>query len=99
MAHTKGWLVPGRHTEARAPHGGRCDDSCVKPTPSQAHCSVCGTTFGGVWAFDQHRSNGWCLDPAKIGYAPDSKGVWRKPMTDEDRKRRGFVEVLTLPGL
>lgn len=34
---------------------------------SAAHCSACHTTFTGVTAFDLHRRDGKCLNPADIG--------------------------------
>jgi hypothetical protein len=56
-----------------------CGPACVAPTPSQAHCSVCHTTFGGPTGFDKHRRHGVCADPATLGMADDGRGVWRKP--------------------
>ena len=58
------------------------------PTPFQAGCSVCQRLFGGVSGFDEHRvfddhRNRVCLDPTKIGYVQDERGVWRKPMDQE----------------
>jgi hypothetical protein len=59
-----------------------CTDTCVRPTPSQAHCgSGCHQTFGGVTGFDAHRRAGRCLDPATItkdgGMHLDQNGIWR----------------------
>lgn len=98
MAHVKGWLIPGRHTESRAPRGGRCDETCVKPTPAQAHCTVCGCTFGGVRNFDRHRSNGWCLNPETLGLQLTDAGVWREPASERMKLHFEF-ETPTLPGL
>jgi len=61
----------------------RCDERCIRPTPTQAHCgSGCHVTFGGVAGFDSHRRNGQCLDPANLGMV-DRDGVWRRT-TDRD---------------
>jgi len=79
---------PSRHADGALPN--RCGDDCVRPTPSQAHCGArsCGRTFGGVKGFDAHRKDGNCLDPAMLGMVRNDAGVWRTPMTDEDRARR-----------
>jgi hypothetical protein len=55
-----------------------CIKSCIKPTPSQAHCSVCHETFGSVRGFDRHRRGGQCLDPTEItGIHRTDTGIWR----------------------
>jgi hypothetical protein len=55
-----------------------CIKSCIKPTPSQAHCSVCHETFGSVSGFDRHRRGGQCLDPTEItGIHRTDTGIWR----------------------
>lgn len=68
----------------------RCGPACVRPTPTQAHCAArsCHRTFGGVSGFDAHRRNGECLHPEEIGMVRNDSGIWRTPMTDEDRARR-----------
>lgn len=57
----------------------KCDDRCLRPTPFQAHCSVCHRHFGGVTGFDKHRVGGMCLDPGSFGYV-ERDGIWREPM-------------------
>lgn len=66
----------------------RCTDRCLKPTPFQAHCTVCHRTFGGVKGFDQHRHKighrtrgpmAICVDPGSFGFV-ERDGVWREPM-------------------
>lgn len=64
-----------------------CLTDCIKPSPSQAHCGACHTTFGGVSGFDRHRRDGQCLTPDAIGYTPDTRGVYRAPMTEAGRQR------------
>jgi hypothetical protein len=64
------------------PIGSKCTDDCRRPTQSQAHCSVCHRTFGGVRNFDLHRHDGWCLDPAGVGLV-DRDGVWRRPPPED----------------
>lgn len=63
-----------------------CPPDCKMPTPAQAHCSVCHRTFGGVRAFDRHRSKGTCVDPAPLGYI-ERGGVWREAISDAKRGR------------
>jgi hypothetical protein len=64
-----------------------CNGTCTQPTPSQAHCGACHTTFGGVSGFDRHRRDGQCLTPAEIGYTDDGRGVYRAPITNAARER------------
>lgn len=63
------------------PIGSRCSEaaihrksSCKRPTPSQAHCSVCHRTFSGVWWFDEHRRDGFCVMPEVL---EEVDGVWK----------------------
>lgn len=76
----------GRRYNATAPPGSKCRPGCVRPTPAQAHCPACHSTFGGVTNFDRHRDAGHCLDPAVLGMECRD-GVWRTPMTSEARER------------
>lgn len=62
-----------------------CTTACVAPSPSQAHCSACHTTFGGVAAFDAHNVGGRCRPPAEIGCVDNGHGVYRVPLTDAKR--------------
>lgn len=99
-AFIKPWRRTGRKTERNAPTGTRCDSRCVRPTPSQAHCAVCGETFGGVWNFDRHRKDGWCLNPESLSMTPDHRGVWRMPKSDSmDSFLDQVTGALPLPGL
>lgn len=63
-----------------------------------SHCARCHQTFGGVGHFDQHRKDGQCQDPAKIGLTllpgrafrcwgrPDGTGTTANlPPTEGDR--------------
>lgn len=59
------------------PIGSRCTDACKRPTQTQAHCSVCHQTFGGVYGFDMHRYDGWCAEPAGLGMTL-TDGIWRR---------------------
>lgn len=52
-----------------------CSKECVRPTPMQAHCSVCHVTFSGCWTFDQHRKGGKCLKPTINGMT-QKDGIW-----------------------
>lgn len=54
-----------------------CQPTCVQPSPSNAHCAACHTTFGGITGFDRHRRGGECLIPADLAMHPDGRGVWR----------------------
>lgn len=64
-----------------------CTTTCVQPSPSQCHCGACHITFGGLSGFDRHRRDGQCLTPEAIGYVRDPRGVYRAPITDEQRQR------------
>lgn len=79
--------APGR---AHGPSGSRCCPPAPPVSGAQAHCSTCHETFGGVRGFDLHRRGGVCNPPASVGLA-DRDGVWRSPMSDADRERRGFT--------
>ena len=74
---------PTRHAER--PTGTRCTEPCIRPAPSQAHCTVCHRTFGGASNFDRHRRDGWCTDPAELGMEPNKRGIWVNPMSDQAR--------------
>lgn len=71
-----------------------CLNDCVKPTPSQAHCSVCHITFGGITGFDRHRRDGQCLTPEAIGYTRSPTGVYRAPMSEAGKAR---LDALSAP--
>lgn len=80
----KPWEFRGRRSERNAPVGTLCNRSgctAVRPTPTQAHCTVCHETFGGVTGFDNHRKDGWCHNPATLAepMIQDYHGVWRRP--------------------
>jgi hypothetical protein len=72
---------------ADGPSWTQCTDACVKPSASQAHCTVCHRTFGGVSGFDKHRRDGRCIDPETLGMRLTDVGVWRFPISDEERER------------
>lgn len=65
-----------------------CTSTCVRPTPSQAHCAAgsCHRTFGSVSAFDRHRRGGECLHPEEVGMQ-ERDGVWRNPLDERQRER------------
>lgn len=65
-----------------------CTSTCVRPTPSQAHCAAghCHRTFGSVSAFDRHRRGGECLHPEEVGMQ-ERNGVWRAPVDERQRER------------
>lgn len=60
------------------PGGTRCGANCRTPTGNMAHCTVCHGTFSGVTYFDEHRRDGWCLNPVAIGLVLDD-GLWATP--------------------
>jgi hypothetical protein len=70
------------------PRGTKCADTCVRPTPAQAHCTVCHEPFGSISAFDRHRVDGWCRDPASRGLE-QINGKWRRPMPVGTAQRWG----------
>ena len=56
----------GRRDFEDLPHGCRCGARWAGSTT--AHCGAqCHKIFSGVTAFDAHRRNGVCLDPATVG--------------------------------
>lgn len=65
-----------------------CISTCVRPSPSQAHCAAgnCHRTFGSVSAFDRHRRGGECLHPEEVGLQ-ERNGVWRAPLDERQRAR------------
>lgn len=63
-----------------------CRPTCVQPSPTNAHCSACHTTFGGITGFDRHRRGGQCHDPALLEMHRDSRGVWRFAAPDPTRR-------------
>lgn len=67
-----------------------CTTTCVQPSPSQAHCSVCHTTFAGPTLFDAHRrgevDERHCVRPEQmtdrgLPLKLDERGVWRSGTT------------------
>ena len=69
----------------------KCREDCIRPTPFQAHCPTCHRHFGGVRAFDDHRSGGVCIDPGSIlrdeePLYVETDGIWRAPMDQEKVK-------------
>lgn len=63
-----------------------CRQTCIQPSPSQAHCGSCHHTLSGITAFDRHRRGGVCLSPLAIGLRADHKGVWRFPAPDATKR-------------
>jgi len=63
-----------------------CDQSCKRPTSSQAHCSMCHRTYSRASVFDLHRRNGECLDPTSIGLVERDQ-VWRRPLSERGAAR------------
>lgn len=77
----------GQQRTPERPNGSKCQTTCVRPSPAQAHCTVCHRTFGSVKSgFDKHRSDGACLDPATLGMV-ERGGIWRTPMDPEATAR------------
>ncbi|EME18470.1 FDXHR family putative zinc-binding protein [Rhodococcus triatomae] len=38
------------------------------------HCTGCHETFTGLTAFEKHRRDGHCHDPASVGLVPANRG-------------------------
>lgn len=70
--------------DAERPTGSRCRPSCRRPSGTGAHCSVCHRGFPGVGYFDQHRRDGYCIDPATFGLV-EAAGLWTTPEGHEAR--------------
>lgn len=82
----------GPTSDRERPTGTKCGLDCFRPTPSQAHCTVCHRTFGGVTGFDAHRRDGWCIDPTTLGMVQSDVGIWRTPMSDQARAALGRAD-------
>lgn len=84
LFRTKPWLFKGRKMERNAPKGYRCDSTCThgRPSPAQCLCTVCHELFSGFTAFDDHRDEGWCRNPASVGLVQRPNGMWGGPPMD-----------------
>ena len=49
------------------------------------HCSACHRNFDGISAFDRHRRDGQCLDPATLTHADELVYASRNGTHDADR--------------
>ncbi len=58
-------VVPGTRAVEDLPHAHRCGARWSGANTS--HCGACCRTFTGVEAFDRHRPDGVCTDPAALG--------------------------------
>jgi hypothetical protein len=89
-----------RHPDGR-PRGTRCTDQCRRPASRGVHCGVCHATMRSVTDFDNHRSDGWCLDLAAIGLI-NVDGLWATReghrQRAEDSARLARVRSQRLPG-
>jgi hypothetical protein len=47
-------------------------------------CRGCGCYFSSTRAFDRHRRDGHCVDPAAVGLALKA-GIWTRPGPDSPR--------------
>lgn len=74
----------GQTRTAERPIGSKCGPDCKRPSQTQAHCTVCHVTFGGVSGFDRHHGDRDCLSPTDLGMV-ERDGVWRTPMSDAAR--------------
>lgn len=72
------------HSTNPRPIGSKCQPTCHRPSASQAHCSVCHVSMSGVSYFDDHRVNGFCVDPLTLGLV-EQDGLWSTP---EGHQRR-----------
>lgn len=59
--------LAGTRANADLPHSCRCGLRWSGSLTS--HCGACHTTFTGVSTFDQHRVNGQCSEPERVGLA------------------------------
>lgn len=67
-----------------------CTTTCIQPSPSQCHCSVCHITFAGPTLFDAHRrgevDDRHCMRPEQmtdrgLPLKLDERGIWRSGTT------------------
>lgn len=70
------------------PVGSPCSGWCRLPEQGSphCHCSVCHCTFRNESTFKDHRSDGYCLDPAEIGLEVADE-MWATPEGHAQRVR------------
>lgn len=74
-----------RGKEDNRPIGSKCQQTCHMPYPGAwSHCTVCHNTFAGRTMFDDHRYDGWCIDPEALGLTCEG-GTWATPEGHEAR--------------
>lgn len=74
-----------RGKEDNRPIGSKCSKTCHMPYPGAwSHCTVCHSTFAGRSMFDDHRYDGWCIDPEALGLTREG-GLWATPEGHEAR--------------
>lgn len=75
-----------RGKEDNRPIGSKCRVDCHMPYPGAwSHCTVCHSTFAGRSMFDDHRYDGWCIDPEALGLTSQG-GLWATPEGHEARR-------------
>jgi hypothetical protein len=57
----------------------------------RAHYCSCHQTFNSVSSFDKHRKNFACLDPLDLKMEMNEHGIWRVPLSDEQKMRLGYA--------
>jgi hypothetical protein len=69
-----------------------CARDCRQPGPSHCHCAAasCHATFASLEAFDDHRRNGQCLNPASLGLVAVD-GLWASPERHANNQRSAAV--------
>jgi hypothetical protein len=50
-------------------------------------CGTCGRKFTGLTAFDKHRRNFGCVNPATVGLEQKPSGMWGEPASAASRER------------
>jgi hypothetical protein len=53
----------------------------------RCECGGCGRVFTGLTAFDRHRRNFRCVDPASVGLEQKPNGIWGWPPDARSRSR------------
>lgn len=58
---------------------GHCDECGEQWGPKRDHCGGaqgCHELFHSLAAFDAHRSEGWCRNPARVDGLRSNRGAW-----------------------
>lgn len=76
-----------QHSVARVPWSAHPD--------GRAHVTASLSVIDRCW----EKGRGQMADPVQLGYEQDSRGLWRRPLSDEDRLRLAQIRSDPRPGI